>query len=299
MVAPQNLSEIVQTFRPLQELVPSHWQTGSIQAEDGTRIHYTRTGGEKPPVVLLHGVQVNGLTWLRTAQALETSYDVIMPDFRGHGESGGVENGLSTDILVSDMLTLVKTLDLEKPFVIGHSMGADIAGRVAAVYPLRGVVLVDPALQNFAAALMTSDEPPAWMQALFAKMNALKTQSHPERMVSGLGLLMPGTLLWHEADYVSFVEGQAQFDLGFYHYMANLNYLFEAPKVIAQIACPILLLTARPMMPNATIELGAFKDKCEHVHFEQSGHAIMFEQFDAFIKVVEQFFSRRCGDSLA
>jgi pimeloyl-ACP methyl ester carboxylesterase len=85
-------SDAVQGYRPLSELVPAHWQTGSIEAHDGARIHYTRTGGQKPPVLLLHGVQVNGLTWLGTAKALEATYDVVMPDFRGHGLSSRLVN---------------------------------------------------------------------------------------------------------------------------------------------------------------------------------------------------------------
>src|SRR5436190_23731150 len=96
-------SDIVHSYRPLSELVPAHWQAGEIEVADGARIHYTRTGGQKPPVLLLHGVQANGLTWLRTAKALESTYDVVMPDFRGHGQSSPVGKDLSPDTLVNDM----------------------------------------------------------------------------------------------------------------------------------------------------------------------------------------------------
>ena len=160
MYSQQSPAMNVQRFRPLAELVPGHWQTGSVETKDGVHVHYTRTGGEKPAVLLLHGVQVNGLMWLRTAKRLETAYDVIMPDFRGHGQTGSLEKGVSAEILVSDLIALIHALGLDKPFLVGHSMGADIAGRLAAAYPLRGVVLVDPALQNFGA--ITSDAP--WMQ---------------------------------------------------------------------------------------------------------------------------------------
>src|SRR5262245_51247132 len=121
-------ADIVKSYRQLSELVPAHWQTGAIEAEDGARIHYTRTGGAKPAVLLLHGLQATGLTWLRTAQALESIYDVVMPDFRGHGRSSRIETGLSTDLLVNDTIALLRALGLERPFVVGHSMGAEIAG---------------------------------------------------------------------------------------------------------------------------------------------------------------------------
>jgi pimeloyl-ACP methyl ester carboxylesterase len=288
-------ADVVRRYRPLTELVPTHWQAGSIEAEDGARIHYTRTGGAKPPVLLLHGVQVSGLMWLRTAQALESTYDVVMPDIRGHGQSSRVEPDLSIDMLVGDMIALLSALGLERPFVVGHSMGADIAGRLAATTPARAVVLVDPALRNFAAGMsIDPDAPPPWMLPIIETMRALKGQPHAERMPTGLRLLPPGTPAWHEADYVSFVDGQAQFDLATYRYVVNMGYLFEAPDVIARIACPILLLTARPMMPGVDIDAGvaAFEQHWrdgQRIHFADSGHFIPFDQFDRFVDALRRF----------
>ncbi len=287
--------DLVASYRPLSELVPAHWQTGAIMAEDGTRLHYTRTGGEKPALLLLHGVQVTGLMWLRTARALEATYDVVMPDFRGHGQSGRLDNGMSSDILVGDTIALIRALGLETPFVVGHSMGADVAGRLAAAFPLRAVVLVDPALHNFAASIAYDpDAPPPWMLPIIEAMRALKSQSHAERMVTGLRLLMPGAPLWDEADYVSFVDGQAQFDLATYGFAASMGYLFESPDVIAQISCPVLLLTARPMRPGMGAEpaVAPFVNNWrvgQHIHFADSGHFIPFDQFDQFIDVLTHF----------
>jgi N-formylmaleamate deformylase len=294
MVTENPQTTIVRNYRPLSELVPTHWHSGTVQAADGTRIHYTRTGGAKPALLLIHGVQVNGLSWLRTAQALEAEYDVVMPDLRGHGTTGGLENGLSSDVMVQDMMKLISALGLEKPFVVGHSMGADVAGRLAAAYPLRGVVLVDPALRNFAAAMPAGETPP-WMQAIIETMQSLKTLPHAERMERGLRLLMPNSPAMHESDYVPFIEGQAQFDSAFFAQVAKLGYLFESPAVIAQIACPILLLTARPLMPGMDIKQGiaAFESHWrdgQHIHFADSGHAIMFEQLARFIAVLQDFF---------
>ncbi len=288
-------TEIVQRYRELSELVPAHWRTGAIETKDGARIHYTRTGGAKQAVLLLHGVQATGLTWLRTAQALESTYDVVMPDFRGHGQSSRITAGLSTDMLVDDTIALLRTFNLERPFVVGHSMGAEIAGRLAAAHLARAVVLVDPALRNFAAATaMDPDAPPPWMLPIIETIKALRAQPHAERMVTGLRLLPPGAPVWAEADYVSFVAAQAQFDLAIYRYVVGMGYLFEAPKVIAQIACPILLLTARPMMPGADIEPGvaAFEQNWRdgrRIHFADSGHFIPFEQFDRFVEVLGGF----------
>src|SRR5947207_3143967 len=103
---------VVKRYRPVAALVPAHWQIGSIEAEDGACIHYIRTGSAKPALLLLHGVQVSGLMWLRTAQALEATYDVIMPDLRGHGQSSRMVAGLPKDRLVEDMLALLGELGI-------------------------------------------------------------------------------------------------------------------------------------------------------------------------------------------
>lgn len=294
--------DIVQRYRPLAELVPTHWQTGAIVAEDGTPIQYTRTGAGtlwvKPAVLLLHGIQVDGSMWLRTAEALEAEYDVIMPDLRGHGQSGGADTGWLSTSLVQDQIGVLRALRVNAPFVVGHSLGADIAGRLAATEPVRAVVLVDPALRNFVAALPAQNgAPPSWMQPIIETMRALRTQTHVERMRTGLRLLPPGTPPWHEADYVAFVDGHARFDVATYRAVASMRYLVEAPDVIAQISSPVLLLTARPMLPGLNIDAGVavfeqhWRDG-QHVHFPDSGHFIPFDKFDQFIDVLTGFFEQ-------
>lgn len=284
---------VVRQYRRLETLVPKHWHHHDLLLDDRTRIHYSRTGGAKPALLLLHGIQASGLTWLRTAETLEADYDVIMPDFRGHGQSGRVEHGFSTELLVSDTLALIRHLEVEQPCVVGHSMGADIAGRLAAVYPVRALVLVDPALQHFPYPV-DMDSPPPWMEALFQTMRALKTQSHEDRLTTALKLLPPGSPIWAEADFVSYLDGQAQFDLDVYRYASSLGYLFDEPEVIQRIDCPILLMTARPMIPGASLGpgLAAFTANWRdgrHLHFEDSGHAIHFDQFARFIEALRHF----------
>src|SRR5258706_11479788 len=93
-------------YRPLAELMPSGWQSGSVETAKDVHIHYLRTGGTKPPVILLHGFQTAGITWMRTAEAL-VGYDVTLPDFRGHGLSSGIEHGFSAELLTEDIAALI------------------------------------------------------------------------------------------------------------------------------------------------------------------------------------------------
>ena len=121
------------------------WSTGTFKA-NGIDIHYLRTGGNKPPVILLHGLMLNGACWTPLARLLEKDYDVIMPDARGHGYSGVPGHGYSYDNLAADVVSLIEALGLTTPVLLGHSMGGMTAAVVASRNPhrLRGLILADP-----------------------------------------------------------------------------------------------------------------------------------------------------------
>ena len=109
----------------------AEWLAGDVHA-NGIKIHYVRTGGAKPPIVLCHGATDNGLCWTPVARALEGEYDVIMPDSRWHGFSDGPAEGNSPDCQVEDLVGFVQVLGLAKPILMGHSMGANTVLKAAA-----------------------------------------------------------------------------------------------------------------------------------------------------------------------
>jgi pimeloyl-ACP methyl ester carboxylesterase len=113
---------------------------------NGIDIHYLRTGGSKPPVVLLHGLMGSGACWSPLARALEGEFDVVMPDARGHGGSSTPLNGYRYEDYASDVVGLIEGLGLVTPALLGHSMGGMTAAVVASRIPeaLGGVILVDP-----------------------------------------------------------------------------------------------------------------------------------------------------------
>ncbi len=62
------------------------WTQGTVNVGGGIELFYTRTGkGEKPAIVLAHGITDNGLCWGQLAADLEANYDLIMYDAYGHG----------------------------------------------------------------------------------------------------------------------------------------------------------------------------------------------------------------------
>jgi len=125
------------------------WTDGYVIA-NGIRIHYWRTskGGDKPALVMAHGSSDDGRCWTNLAKELQAGFDIVMPDARGHGLSDPPSAADSADAQAEDIAALIKELQLTKPVVMGHSMGASAAAWFAAKYPdvPRAVVLEDPGL---------------------------------------------------------------------------------------------------------------------------------------------------------
>jgi pimeloyl-ACP methyl ester carboxylesterase len=123
----------------------TNWIRGVCDA-NGINIHFRRTGGYKPPLILLHGLTGSGACWIALAGALEDNYDVIMPDARGHGQSSAPLQGYLYRDHASDVIGLIEALGLAAPVLLGHSMGGMTAAVVASQVgtAIRGVILADP-----------------------------------------------------------------------------------------------------------------------------------------------------------
>lgn len=137
----------VTAFAETAPAPPEGWTDGYVIA-NGIRIHYWRTGGNKPPMILAHGSSDDGLCWTALAKELEANYDLILPDARGHGLSDPPAASDSADAQVEDLAGIIRELKLTKPIMMGHSMGAASVAWFAAKYPdvPRAVVLEDPGL---------------------------------------------------------------------------------------------------------------------------------------------------------
>lgn len=110
------------------------------------RFHYLDWGGNGHPILFLHGGGLNAHTWDVVALMLRERYRCIALDQRGHGDSEwspGIDYGVETQ--VRDVEGLVDSLGLERPLLVGQSMGGlnSMAYAVRHSAAMKGLVVVD------------------------------------------------------------------------------------------------------------------------------------------------------------
>jgi pimeloyl-ACP methyl ester carboxylesterase len=103
---------------------------------DGLEQAYVRRG-TGPALVLIHGYPFDHTIWDKVAPLLDRDFELIIPDLRGFGESGVMEDDHSIDGYAHDLAGLLTHLKIRKTFIAGHSMGGYVALAFARGYPDR------------------------------------------------------------------------------------------------------------------------------------------------------------------
>lgn len=257
---------------------------------NGIRIHYERTGGAKPPLVLCHGVTDTGQCWPRIVAALSTDHDVITLDARGHGRSEAPAHGYSWDILGEDIAAVIQALGLTRPGIMGHSMGAATAAIAAANHPdVAGyLVLEDPPWRDPEPEIVdAAAHAETWRKSIVDR-KGLAT----EQMVTYSIESNPGVARWDKIEFGPWSEAKRQVSL-------NILELFRArvpswTETARRIACPTLLITADVekgaiVSAQAAQKASALNSKIKTVHIAGAGHNIRREEFDAYLAQVRAF----------
>ena len=119
---------------------------------NGIALHYI-TVGAGPDVVMLHGFLGNLAVWhLYMAPILRRDHRVTTYDLRGHGYSDVTPTGYTAADMAEDLRCFLDEMGIERPILVGHSFGADIAMYFSLLYPERVAKLV--ALEPGLAALV-------------------------------------------------------------------------------------------------------------------------------------------------
>ena len=83
--------------------------------------------GSGPAVVFIHGWSCSGRFFQRQLPYFARSHRVVIPDLRGHGRSEKTLSGHTLPQYAEDLRELFGSLSLERPVLVGWSMGAEVA----------------------------------------------------------------------------------------------------------------------------------------------------------------------------
>jgi haloacetate dehalogenase len=157
-----------------------------VDVGEGVRLR-VRTGGQGPPVVLLHGHPRTHTTWHRVAPLLVSAgYSVVCPDLRGYGRSSAPSPRpdhaqASKRAMAGDVVDLMGQLGHKRFAVVGHDRGSYVAFRLAMDHPHAVTQLAVLDSVPIAEALARADArfAAAWWHWFFFGQPAL-----PERVIN-------------------------------------------------------------------------------------------------------------------
>jgi len=260
---------------------------------NGIRQHYWRTGdGSKPALVVCHGVTDNGLCWTPVARALENDFDVIMLDARGHGLSDAPESGYATADLAADLAACIRALGLEKPAVLGHSMGGATVSYAAYQHPelIGKALLEDPGWWDDDSPRQTMPEEDR--QTFAAEWQNRIIEQKQRSLKSLIGQCRKDCPTWPEEELEPWALSKQQLSLHILQIFAQHRPPWR--KIAAGMHCPTLLITAEVtkgciVTPQMAEEAPHINPHIQVAHIPGAGHNIRREAFQTYMEAVKAF----------
>jgi pimeloyl-ACP methyl ester carboxylesterase len=249
----------------------------------------------------------------RFARALESEYDVIMIDARGHGQSAAPEQGYSVTDHAQDVANVITGLDLHRPAVLGHSMGGATALALAGAYPeLPGAILVEdagafgmksspPALDSGKLETPREQQEVERQRAQEDEQAQKERQAHMQAWIASfqdktreelIAQQRAETPHWSDDELGPWADSKLRLSP---HVLNRSNAApVEWPSLLRAITCPALLIMGDPsrgamITDESAVELQTFISHLRVAHIPEAGHCIHRDQFAPYMDVVRGF----------
>lgn len=271
------------------------------------------TGGEGPPVLLLHGYPQTHVVWHAVAPRLREHFSLVIPDLRGYGESKGPPPdprhiNYSKRAMAQDMVELMSALGHERFMLAGHDRGGRVGYRLALDHPERvsHFVAIDIIPTLVAAEGMDKDKALNSYHWIFLAQPA----PMPERLISHDPEFYLRHLLdrWAGnrealdagavAEYIRYFRKSSVIEATCEDYRAGMSVDLEHDRADRdagrKIRCPTLILWGRRYLSaKAQSPLEVWRNWATDV-FEialDCGHFVMEEQPEATADALYEFFN--------
>lgn len=135
---------------------------------NGISIQYELSGKKQAPIVVLgHSLACSQVMWWPQLELLETHFQVLRYDTRGHGQTEAPPGAYTLEQLVADAIGMLDALKLDQVHWVGLSMGGMVGQGVALGHPdrLSSLVLADT------TAEIPAEAQPVWQERIDAAIN--------------------------------------------------------------------------------------------------------------------------------
>ena len=223
----------------------------------GLPFHYRDWGGDGRQVLLLHGLASTCHIWDLVAPLLAEDFRIAAMDQRGHGQSAQVDDGYDFAAVLGDAAAMIEHLGWQRPIVVGHSWGADVALELAVAHPesVSGLIFVDGGTIDISGR-------PGWTLAQAREDMAppIFTGFTPEMMrerVESGGRFGPNappeTTEAVLANFRVLEDGTIQSNLRRENHLRIIDALWDHKpfELYPRLQCATLLLPARQATPDA------------------------------------------------
>lgn len=193
--------------------------TSAFADVEGARLHYVR-GGSGPPILLMHGFPEDWTAYRAVMPKLAARFTVVAVDMPGIGRSAPSPDGYAAANLAGRLHALATALKLERPYLVGHDLGAPATYAYVRRFPdaVRGVTILDVPMAGIPGA---EDAGKGLWHVGFIQTPGLPEKLVPGRQEAFLGWFYDlGKFTPQERAYYAKVYGAAQLHAAFEVYRA-------------------------------------------------------------------------------
>lgn len=255
-------------------------ETASI---NGTTIAY-EVHGQGEPLLLIHGAGISRQEWQPQIEPLGRSFRLIIPDVRGHGDSGQTPAPYSMALFAEDMMGLLDHLKISQVLICGHSMGGAIAQQMAANHPER------------VKKLILAETNYGFEDSLFLKlatvaslplMKLMGISRLKDMTIRQLGIKDPAIQQVFDSAFMPQIQNPTNF-----WNIWDANTAFKGKEQLRRIQCPTLVMIAQNN--RATHKMGHYMAEAipnaKLMTIPDAGHGLNWDNAAAFNTAVTEFF---------
>lgn len=244
---------------------------------DGFHLYY-EIHGDGFPLVFAHGVGGNHASWYNQVPALSRSYQLVVFDQRGFGNSRDVADGPGRSCFVEDLRALLDHLGIERAVLVAQSLGGGTCTGFTVKYPARVAALV------LADTILGLALPPS-LEPLRAEA-ARRTEG-----LSQLERVLGPTFRQREPALSVLYVQLASFNTVNRATLAG-SFAGHSLDELAATGVPILFLAGSEDVlfpPSLIAAVSRLVPGSRYVEVPEAGHSVYFEAPDAFNDTVVRF----------